>query len=346
MCGCVFLQMSDKMLLNSVSLLTFLEDNHLDRYHFSWISSIFYFGYLAGCFIHGYFVQRVNLNRYVTVIIMVWEVVLTCDRACHTYGSFLAVRFFLGLFEAAITPSFILLTGRFYTRKEQVIRMNIWFSMNGIAQILAGAATYAVSVNSLSLISRWQELFLVYGIIAILFGFIGFFFMPNSPETTTYLSEKERGVAIWRIASNQSGIHDSTWKWEQFREAITDLRLYLFFLGYVCLIIVNGGITTYGNVIIKSFHYDNKQSSLLSMTIGGGEIVSVYLGAFMFHVINRRDLPMVLGLLVALAGAILMVAIPEEAKAGRMTGYALVSFFSIPLPMYYTWQSTAVSGTT
>lgn len=321
MCGCVFLQMSDKMLLNSVSLLGFMSDIHLEnQQQFSWISSIFYFGYLLGAFLHAYFIQHWVLSQYVSAVVTLWGVLVACHAACHSYGAFLAVRFFLGFMEAAITPSFIMMTGRFYTRAEQTIRMNIWFAMNGVAQIVAGAATYSELIHTPSTMTMWQNLFLIYGVITFAFGILCFFLMPSSPDTTHYFNEEERGAAVYHIAANQSGIHDSHFKWPQFREALLDIRLYIYFLGWVCLCIVNGGITTFGNQIIQSFHYSSKQSSLLSMSIGGGEVVSVYLGAFLFYLLKRRDVVMIFGLLVSMAGAIMMVAIPASAKAGRMTG--------------------------
>ncbi|WFD19856.1 hypothetical protein MCAP1_002096 [Malassezia caprae] len=347
MCGCVFLQMSDKMLLNSVSLLGFLTDIHLEnKEQFSWISSIFYFGYILGSFGHAYFIQHWVLSQYVSAVVTLWGILVSCHAACHSYSAFLAIRFFLGLMEAAITPSFILMTGRFYTREEQVIRMNIWFSMNGVAQIVAGAATYSELVHTPSTMTMWQNLFLIYGVITFAFGILCFFVMPSSPDTTRYFNEEERSAAVYHIAANQSGIHNSHFKWSQFREAMLDIRLYIYFLGWVCLCIVNGGVTTFGNLIIQSFHYGNKQSALLSMSIGAGETVTVFLGAILFYFLKRRDIIMIGGLLVSAAGAIMIVAIPESGKAARMTGCAIVSFFAVPMPMYYSWQSTTISGTT
>lgn len=70
----------------------------------------------------------------------------------HSYAGLVACRLFLGISEAAVTPGFvsllsvrasrvllsdrsfatiqILITGRFYTRKEQLSRTAIWFSVS------------------------------------------------------------------------------------------------------------------------------------------------------------------------------------------------------------------------
>jgi MFS family permease len=45
-----------------------------------------------------------------------------CHAACHNFAGLMAARFFLGVGEAAIAPGFALITGMFYTRKEQPAR--------------------------------------------------------------------------------------------------------------------------------------------------------------------------------------------------------------------------------
>lgn len=355
MSGCMFLQTSDKTLLNSVALLNFMSDVHLDTHEqLSWIYSIFWIGYLIGTFTHARFIQRCLLGTYVAVVVVLWGGIAACHAACHSYSAFLGVRFFLGFMESALPPSFILLMGRFYTRREQVIRTSIWYSMYGVATIVAGAATYSELAHPPSRLAMWQSLYLIYGIVTIVFGILCVLLMPSSPATTKYLNEEERRAALYHIAANQSGIHDTTFKWYQVREALLDIRLYIYCLAFASLCIVNGGIYTFGNLIIQSFHYDNKESALLSMTLGGGMVVCIWLGAIGFHFVKRHDVVSIASLLVAVVGAVLMVALPASHKAGRMAGthvaltagYALVSFFMLPGPILYTCQSTTVSGTT
>lgn len=355
MSGCMFLQTSDKTLLNSVSLLHFISDVHLkNNEQFSWIYSIFWIGYLIGTCTHARFLQRCPLGTYVSGVVVLWGGIAACHAACHSYGAFLGVRFFLGFMEAALPPAFILLMGRFYTRDEQIIRTSFWYSMYGVAGIVAGAATYSELVHPPSTMAMWQSLYLIYGIVTMAFGVLCLFLMPSSPATTRYLGEEERKAAVYHIAANQSGIHDTTFKWYQVREALLDIRLYIYFLAFASLCIVNGGIYTFGNLIIQSFHYDNKQSALLSMTLGGGMVVCIGLAAIGFHFLKRQDIVVVTSLLVSIAGGSMMAALPAANKAGRMagayavltTGYALVSFFMLPAPVLYSWQSTTVSGTT
>lgn len=71
-----------------------------------------------------------------------WGVVLSCFAAVDNYAGAIVIRFFLGVFEAAVTPGFALFTSQWYTKKEQGSRTSIWFSFNGFAQVLAIAIRY------------------------------------------------------------------------------------------------------------------------------------------------------------------------------------------------------------
>jgi hypothetical protein len=64
-----------------------------------------------------------------------WGLVLSCFAAVENYAGAIAIRFFLGVFEAAVTPGFALFTSQWYTKKEQGARTAIWFSFNGWAQV-------------------------------------------------------------------------------------------------------------------------------------------------------------------------------------------------------------------
>jgi sugar phosphate permease len=64
-----------------------------------------------------------------------WGVVLACFAAVKNNAGAIAIRFFLGVFESAVTPGFALFTSQWYTKKEQGARTGIWFSFNGFAQV-------------------------------------------------------------------------------------------------------------------------------------------------------------------------------------------------------------------
>lgn len=97
---------------------------------------MFYFGYIAWEYPTSRLLQRMPLGKYSAMNIIIWGAILSCFAAVSSFSGAVAVRFFLGSFEAAVTPGFTLLTSQWYTKREQGLRMGIWFSFNGVAQSL------------------------------------------------------------------------------------------------------------------------------------------------------------------------------------------------------------------
>lgn len=59
-----------------------------------------------------------------------------CLAAPKTYGQFLAVRFFLGVAEGAVSPAFITITSLWYKKSEHPLRIGAWITCNALAQIV------------------------------------------------------------------------------------------------------------------------------------------------------------------------------------------------------------------
>ena len=60
--------------------------------------------------------QRLPLGKYSAFNIIMWGMTLCCFAAVKDFGGAVAVRFFLGVFEAAVTPGFALITSQWYTK--------------------------------------------------------------------------------------------------------------------------------------------------------------------------------------------------------------------------------------
>lgn len=345
MCLSVLLQYLDKTSLNYANLLNIRQDLHFSQRQYSWLGSIFYIGYLAASPIHGYFLQKVNLTRYLGIQIFFWGVTLTLHAAAFNYAGLVTCRLFLGIFEASLTPGFILLTGRFYKSKEQIARTNIWFSMNGWAQILGGAISYGVQVQKPSKLKVWQELYIILGIITVVYSFAVFFCMPDSPETTKiFKTDRMRMAAIERIRTNKTGLHDKKFKWYQCREALLDVRLYLVFLLIITTDIANGITSNFSSAILKGLGFDSKKTALVGMSTGVSEIVAIILAILIAHATNTRFIPGVFSFIIAIIGGALVLSVNDQVT--QVAGYNLIFFFPIGSALLYSWLSSAIGGTT
>lgn len=89
-------------------------------------------------------------------LVLGWGIAETCMSACDTFAGLLACRFFLGLFEAGCTPLFAIITGQWYRRVEQPLRVSIWYSTNGLATIAASLLSYGLGHIPSEVLYPWQ----------------------------------------------------------------------------------------------------------------------------------------------------------------------------------------------
>lgn len=103
-------------------------DTHLVGQEYSWLGSIFYFGYLAMEFPTLWLLTKVPIGKFVGITLFLWGGVLCCMAACHSFAGLAAVRFFLGIFEAGILPSLMIMNSMWYRRSEQPLRTALWYN--------------------------------------------------------------------------------------------------------------------------------------------------------------------------------------------------------------------------
>ncbi|GME34470.1 putative transporter [Neofusicoccum parvum] len=281
MCGLYLLQYLDKTTLSYASSMGIVADAGLSAAQYSWTGSVFYIGYLVFEYPHNRLMQRFPVARYVAVSVVVWGVVLAATAGTRDFAGIVAVRFFLGALEGAVTAGFVLITSKWYRGSEQAFRTGIWFCFNGVAQIVGGALAYGVSrgfsENSHISFSAWKALFLITGLATSLYGVALYFFLPESPISAPWLNEDERHVAIERLRGNQQGVGSKVFKWYQLREAFTDIRTYLIFFFLVTVDIPCGGITVFFTQLIGGMGFDANTTFLITMPAGVVQIIGYYI---------------------------------------------------------------------
>ncbi|KAF2258116.1 membrane transporter [Lojkania enalia] len=316
---------------------------------YSWLGSMFYFGYLAWEYPTNRLLQRLPLGKYSAFNIIMWGLVLSCFAAVENYAGAIAIRFFLGLFEAAVTPGFALFTSQWYTKSEQGTRTGIWFSFNGFAQIFGGLLAYGIAVGCRktgTLIEPWKIVFLATGLLTTCIGIIFLWAVPDNQMNCRWLSKEDRILAIERIRVNGQGVGNKHFKWYQLKEALLDPLSWAFFCYALLADIPNGGITNFFSQLIVGFGYTPEESLLYGTPGGAVEIVALIAAGWAGDKYGHRILISFSGLIVAILGMILIVALPLSNNSGRLAGYYLTQASPTPFVALLSLISSNVAGYT
>ena len=338
------LQFLDKQTLNFASVMGLVDDLHFHGSQYAWSGSIFYFGYLAFSYPGSYLMVRLPLGKYLACTCIVWATCLCCHAATTSWTGFMVVRFFLGASEASISPGFGLLTGMFYKRAEQPFRCGIWFFGNSLAVMCGSLLAYAIGHINSSL-APWRWLFIIFGIVTLLWAVVLLWFLPDSPSTARFLSLDERTKAVDRVRENQTGLKSNTWKWEQAFEAMTDIRVWLVVLYQFANAIPNGAITSFNSLVIKGLGFSRFEVYLLQIPTG---VVHGFFALFSTWLCSHyRDTRCIIAAclsIVSLIGSVLVQYGPNVGS--NLFGLFIFVAYAAGIPISLSMISSNVAGFT
>lgn len=208
------------------------EDLGISDEKYQWFLTIFYISYIIFEFCVLLW-KILPPKYYAPSMVIAWGIISTCCAAVTNWSGMMALRFFLGLFEAAYGPGIPYYLTFFYYRHEIAFRIGIFMSVAPIASAFAGALAYGITKNQHLAMESWRVLFLVEGLPTIAVGILGYFVIPNDPRQCYYLTEHEKAIAISRLAK-QTGRTERSHKlnWKENMLAIIDPKNFFPMLMY------------------------------------------------------------------------------------------------------------------
>lgn len=227
---CYAMQFIDKVLLNYAAVMGLSKDLKLRGNNFSNTATAFFIAYLIAEVPNAMILQFAPVAKWLGANVVLWGIAAASTAAAKDYHSLLAARIFLGIFEAAMAPSLMLLSSQWYTKSEAAPRFSIWYAGLGLGQILGGVASYGFQGVQRPSFNGWRVMFVALGCITILIGLITLLLLPDTPMTAHFLSEPEKVTLLKHVAVNQTGIQNKKFKPRQILEVVMDPQLWLLSL--------------------------------------------------------------------------------------------------------------------
>lgn len=346
MCLVFFTQYLDKQSLSYASVYGLLPDLNLTSQQYSWLTSCFYLAQLVSEWPFIYLMSRLPLARFVGSTIIIWGIICMCLAAPNNFAGFAAVRSLLGFAEGAVSPAFITITSIWYKKSEHPLRVGMWVTCNGLAQVVGGLMMYGIGERSNLSIAPWRVMFLVAGGITIAAGILFFFAMPAGPGTAWFLTAEEKIIAERRMASQHDGGDKTTFSMAQLKEAAVDSQAF-FALMFGILVTMCSPVLTFASLVIKNQGYTPAETLLYGAPSGAVQIVFIWIGiAGCWFYPNRRSLVVLLISIVPLIGCILLTVLPLRAGWGVIAASWLASVISSQFSILMSLSASNVRGNT
>ncbi|SCO87567.1 related to allantoate permease [Fusarium oxysporum] len=316
---CYFFYYVDKTTLSYAAIFGIKQDLDLHGTEYSWLSSVFYFGWVVWSIPSNLIMQRCPPAWYLALNIFLWGALLMCQAAAQGFTTLAALRILSGAFEAIADPAFMFFTSMFYTREEQPVRISAWYVWNGIGVAGGGLIGYGIG-NIDGAIASWRYEFIIVGALCSFWGLLLIILLPNSLTTFWGFTHDERLLMIARLRRNQTGVQQNYIDWSQIKEAYLDYKTWLFTLLGLVSAIPNGGISNFSTLVIQGLGFDTLHTTLLGIPQGVLVVIWIGLGAlanaYMPH--NSRTIVCAMFMLPTMAGALGFLLAPSDAYVGRL----------------------------
>ena len=227
---CYTMQFIDKVILNYAAVMGINKDLKLTGNNFTNAATAFFIAYLIAEIPNAIVLQKIPVAKWLGANVILWGIATACTAAAKDYHSLLAARIFLGIFEAAIAPSLMLISSQWYTKSEAAPRFSIWYAGLGLGQIIGGVLSYAFQKVQHPSFAGWRIMFVVLGLVTVVIGFVTFFLLPDTPMKAHFLTEAEKVILLKHVAVNQTGISNKKFKPRQILEVLLDVQLWLMTL--------------------------------------------------------------------------------------------------------------------
>ncbi|KAJ7599234.1 MFS general substrate transporter [Mycena floridula] len=320
----------DKTALNYGNLFGMKADLHTTGSQFSWFASAFYLGYLVAAEPVSWLLQRYPTGRVLGILLIIWGVVVMSTAACKSFASGLANRIVLGMLESAVTPGLGLMTPFWWNLREIPIRHLSWYCFNGVAGIIGGFLSYGLGHATHAGVPTWALIFLVLGASTTLYGVYIFLCLPDSPVNAKFLNQRQKEIAIKRVAGNRTGVKNKKFKMYQVKAAFMDPKLYLLFFSSIAAQIPNGVVSNFSSIIIKGMGFNQFQTVLLDIPTSVLQIMSLVGSGYLAgRFKDSRALMMFIGNSTCIVAAAYLTYGKQSNKWGRSLGLILVHVIPI-----------------
>ncbi|KAH9816828.1 major facilitator superfamily domain-containing protein [Melampsora americana] len=164
--------------------------------------AVFYVSYIASELPSNYLLKRVGAKLWLPFLVASWGIITILMAFMKNYSSFLACRFFLGLFEGGLLPVSlsVMYLSTMYKRNELQLRVGVFFSFASLSGAFGGLLAYGIErMEGDGGLKGLPWIFIMEGIGTVLVAIFAVYYMPKDLATASFLTVEERHFAVERL---------------------------------------------------------------------------------------------------------------------------------------------------
>lgn len=168
----------------------------MSEYAYGLGASLFFIGYFLFEVPSNLFLDRLGARVWFARILVSWGIVTIALAFTQNATMFYILRFLLGVCEAGFFPGVLYLLTLWFPSVYRGRMVGLFMIFSAIANAVgAPLGGVLLDLDGLYGFAGWEWVFLATGVPAVIAGIVTFFYLPGRPESASFLSSEEKGLA-------------------------------------------------------------------------------------------------------------------------------------------------------
>lgn len=320
-------------------------DLHFKKGQYNTMLSIFFVPYVLFAPPIAMLGKKIGPHRMLPILMICFGSMTLLASSAKNWSGMMALRWFLGMSEAAFFPLVIYYLTTFYRRGELARRLALFYAASNIANAFSGLLAFGVFHIKSSKLEAWRYLFIIEGSATIIVACFAYWWLPKSAYEAKFLTEEERKLAFTRIQIDSSAIVGEKFVLKDALQIFKLPSTYGFLAIEICLGVPLQSVGLFMPQIINALEKDVVQVNLKTVAPNCVGAVFLLILAFASDLTRIRFPFIALGFALTFCGFIIFAAIDVPAHLGTayFAAFMMVWGTSAPSVLLSTWYNNNIA---
>lgn len=180
-----------------------------------------------------------------------WGVVTIGFAGVRNYGTVLALRLLIGVFEAGFFPGIVYLITIWYRHDQRALRIALVIAFCNLAGAFGGAIAFGIgNVNGAKGLQGFRWLFIIEGLITVISVLPVLIFLPDYPARARFLSKEDKQLAIDRLKDRGGGYQRDHGTRHEILQTFFAPRMLGHYIAYASTLVFSHSLLSANQLII------------------------------------------------------------------------------------------------
>lgn len=336
----------DRVNIGNAKIQGMTEELHLVGQDFNIALFIFFIPYILLEVPSNIIIRKIAPSTWLCGTMFCWGVCTVGQGLVQNFGSLVALRFLLGIFEAGLVPGAVYLISMYYKRYELQWRLSIFFSAGILAGAFGGLFAYALAhMDGIGGYSGWRWIFIIEGLLTIVIAITFKFIVVGWPETATFLTEAERTLLLKRLALDVGEARMDILNRRSATRIFTDWKIWCGTLMYLGVVNTAYAVSFFIPTIINEMGYTAAMSQVRSIPIFIVAAVVALLVAWATDRVKHRYAFTIAGVVVGGIGYVILLCQSSVTVGVKyMACFFITTGGYMTMPILWVWLNNNMGG--